>query len=301
MMYRHSVTVYDARTLKLVQDDLGRREPPVARVSELPGNEPRRSGRGGVLPRRPLCVRVELFDVRAALRGGGERQLRTFVRLPRQLRLPNRHGAPEDRRGLQGRGGAEGRGRDSRQPVRPRLKLVHVGSECHLDAEGTRGQAHRDRRVSAAGSRFLRRGTRPTSPSWASSELVRVDLETWRTSSFPVGAGPRAAEFHPSDRYIFVSLNAEGRVAKLDLRTGSVRAKVATGSAPRSLALAEDGRALVRRQLRERDDHEAPHLRHEAAADDRRLLPPHRHHVRPADKTRVGGLLHGHDPRLRRR
>jgi DNA-binding beta-propeller fold protein YncE len=76
------------------------------------------------------------------------------------------------------------------------------------------------------------------------TELVRVDLERWTTSSIAVGAGPRAAEVHPSDRYIFVSLNAEGRVAKVDLRDGVVRAKVATGSAPRSLALAADGRAL---------------------------------------------------------
>jgi YVTN family beta-propeller protein len=77
-----------------------------------------------------------------------------------------------------------------------------------------------------------------------SNVLVRVDLSRWTKSSFAVGAGPRAAEFHPSDRYIFVSLNAEGRVAKLDLKTGAVTAKVATGSAPRSLALAADGRAL---------------------------------------------------------
>ncbi|HEX4747254.1 MAG TPA: YncE family protein [Gaiellaceae bacterium] len=76
------------------------------------------------------------------------------------------------------------------------------------------------------------------------NELIRVDLRRWTTSRYPVGAGPRAAEFHPSDRYIFVSLNAEGRVAKLDLKTGAVRAKVATGNAPRSLALAGDGRAL---------------------------------------------------------
>ncbi|HYI75756.1 MAG TPA: YncE family protein [Gaiellaceae bacterium] len=76
------------------------------------------------------------------------------------------------------------------------------------------------------------------------SELIRVDLRRWTTTRFPVGIGPRAAEFHPSDRYIFVSLNHEGRVAKLDLRTGAVRAKVATGSAPRSLALSGDGRAL---------------------------------------------------------
>ena len=76
------------------------------------------------------------------------------------------------------------------------------------------------------------------------TELVRVDLRHWTTSRVGVGSGPRAAVFHPSDRYIFVSLNAEGRVAKLDLRDGVVRARVATGSAPRSLALAADGRAL---------------------------------------------------------
>ena len=76
------------------------------------------------------------------------------------------------------------------------------------------------------------------------NNLVRVDLRRWTKSSVAVGAGPRAAEFHPSDRYIFVSLNAEGRVAKLDLKTGAVTTKVATGSAPRSLALAADGRAL---------------------------------------------------------
>ena len=76
------------------------------------------------------------------------------------------------------------------------------------------------------------------------SELVRVDLATWQTRRLGVGAGPRAAEFHPHKRIIFVSLNAEGRVAKLDLATGSVRAKVATGRAPRSLAVAADGRSL---------------------------------------------------------
>lgn len=75
-------------------------------------------------------------------------------------------------------------------------------------------------------------------------ELVRVDLRTWRTSRIAVGAGPRAAVIDPSGRYLFVSLNAEGRVAKLDLETRSVRAKAATGSAPRSLALAADGRSL---------------------------------------------------------
>ena len=76
------------------------------------------------------------------------------------------------------------------------------------------------------------------------NELVRVDLGNWSTSRVGVGAGPRAAVFHPSDRYIFATLNAEGRVAKLDLQTGAVRAKVATGSAPRSMDISADGRSL---------------------------------------------------------
>ena len=76
------------------------------------------------------------------------------------------------------------------------------------------------------------------------NELVRVDLRRWTTSHLGVGAGPRAAVFHPSDRYIFTTLNAEGRVAKLDLKTGTVTAKVATGQAPRSMTIAADGRSL---------------------------------------------------------
>ena len=75
-------------------------------------------------------------------------------------------------------------------------------------------------------------------------ELVRINLRTWATLPIPVGAGPRAIVIDPSGRYLFVSLNAEGRVAKVDLGTRTVRAKVATGSAPRSLALAADGRSL---------------------------------------------------------
>lgn len=76
------------------------------------------------------------------------------------------------------------------------------------------------------------------------NELIRVDLGNWTTSRVGIGAGPRAAVFHPSDRYIFATLNAEGRVAKLDLQTGAVRAKVATGSAPRSMDISSDGRSL---------------------------------------------------------
>ncbi len=76
------------------------------------------------------------------------------------------------------------------------------------------------------------------------TELVRIDLRHWTRRSVRVGSGPRAAVFDPGGRYVYVSLNAEGTVAKLDTWRGVVRARVSTGGAPRSLALAADGKAL---------------------------------------------------------
>ena len=73
--------------------------------------------------------------------------------------------------------------------------------------------------------------------------LVRVDLQTWETSTIPIGAGPRALEIDRTGSKIFATLNAEGTVAKLNLRTGRVR-KVGTGTLPRSMAIADDGKAL---------------------------------------------------------
>ena len=73
--------------------------------------------------------------------------------------------------------------------------------------------------------------------------LVRVDLDTWETSTVPIGSGPRALEIDKSGRKIYATLNMEGRVAKLDLRTGRVT-KVTTGERPRSLAIADDRKAI---------------------------------------------------------
>jgi DNA-binding beta-propeller fold protein YncE len=76
-----------------------------------------------------------------------------------------------------------------------------------------------------------------------SSEIVRVDLRDWSTRRLRVGAGPRALSVGPRGRYLFATLNAEGAVARLDLHTGRV-VKARTGSAPRSMDIAPDGRAL---------------------------------------------------------
>ena len=73
--------------------------------------------------------------------------------------------------------------------------------------------------------------------------LVRVDLDTWETSTVPIGSGPRALEIDKSGRKVYATLNMEGTVAKLDLPSGGVT-KVTTGERPRSLARAADGKAI---------------------------------------------------------
>jgi DNA-binding beta-propeller fold protein YncE len=75
------------------------------------------------------------------------------------------------------------------------------------------------------------------------SHLVRVDLETWDTSTVPIGAGPRALEIDPSGERVYATLNAAGRVARLDLSTGRVRT-VSTGTLPRSLTISDDAKAI---------------------------------------------------------
>ena len=76
------------------------------------------------------------------------------------------------------------------------------------------------------------------------NQLVRVDLGELEDLARGRRRRPARRVFHPSNRYVFATLNAEGRVAKLDLRTGAVRAKVATGNAPRNMDISADGRSL---------------------------------------------------------
>ena len=76
------------------------------------------------------------------------------------------------------------------------------------------------------------------------TDLVRIDLRRWTRTQVEVGSGPRALAFGRFGRDLYVSLNAAGRVAKLDTSSGRVVTSVSTGNAPRSLAIAADGKAL---------------------------------------------------------
>ncbi len=59
-----------------------------------------------------------------------------------------------------------------------------------------------------------------------------------------VGSNPRHLVLSPDDRYLYATLNGDGRVIKIDLSTQEVVARVATGSAPRSMDISDDGEAL---------------------------------------------------------
>ena len=149
MMYRHSVTVYDARTPEAREDDPRRCSALAARVSGVPRRLARRSGGGGVLFGRALRVRLQLLDVRRRLRPRGQRHVLAELGLRPELRLPHRHGRAPHRPRIPGRVGAEGRRRHARRPLRPRLQLVLVRPERRLDAAPTRGEADPHRGVSA--------------------------------------------------------------------------------------------------------------------------------------------------------
>ncbi len=77
------------------------------------------------------------------------------------------------------------------------------------------------------------------------TEVVAIDIASGnQTGSLAVGAGPRHLVMGPEGRFLYVTLNKEGKVAKVDLTTGGVVSKVATGTHPRSMDISSDGRAL---------------------------------------------------------
>lgn len=59
-----------------------------------------------------------------------------------------------------------------------------------------------------------------------------------------VGAGPRHLCMAGDGRYLYATLNSEGTVAKIDLRRDKVVDKVSTGAQPRSMAIAPDDASL---------------------------------------------------------
>ena len=78
-----------------------------------------------------------------------------------------------------------------------------------------------------------------------SYDIARVDLQDWSVSWIRgVGSGPRHIIMSPNGKKLYATLNGEGNIAKIDVAERRVVDKVNTGSEPRSMAMAPDGKSL---------------------------------------------------------
>jgi YVTN family beta-propeller protein len=78
-----------------------------------------------------------------------------------------------------------------------------------------------------------------------SNRIARINLADFSVSWIEnVGVTPRHIVLSPDDSVLYASLNLPGKIVKIDLTTGKVVGSVATGTQPRSMAIAEDGRSL---------------------------------------------------------
>ena len=76
------------------------------------------------------------------------------------------------------------------------------------------------------------------------SSIHRIDLTDFSTVRIPIGSNPRALQLSADDSTLYATLNLSGQVVALDLASQKVIERVKTGSAARSLVLSDDGSAL---------------------------------------------------------
>ncbi|HKG50310.1 MAG TPA: YncE family protein, partial [Actinomycetales bacterium] len=78
-----------------------------------------------------------------------------------------------------------------------------------------------------------------------SDRVARLDLSSLDVDYLKgVGSGPRHLLLSPEGRFLYATLNGDGRIAKLDLSTGRTVDRVHTGQQPRTMTMAPDGRTL---------------------------------------------------------
>ena len=71
-----------------------------------------------------------------------------------------------------------------------------------------------------------------------------INLQDFMTSFIPIGSNPRAIVLSPDNSTMYVTMNLSGRVASWNLVTNTAGKSVRTGEAARSLAISKDGSAL---------------------------------------------------------
>jgi YVTN family beta-propeller protein len=76
------------------------------------------------------------------------------------------------------------------------------------------------------------------------SNIHRIDLNDFTKTLIPIGINPRALELSPDGKFLYATLNSSGKVIAWNLLKNKAFKSVKTGDAARSLALSSDGTAL---------------------------------------------------------
>ena len=76
------------------------------------------------------------------------------------------------------------------------------------------------------------------------SRIHVINLADFSVTYIPIGSNPRAVVLSPDDSKMYVTMNLSGRVASWDLITNKPGKSVRTGNKARSLALSSDGSEL---------------------------------------------------------
>lgn len=76
------------------------------------------------------------------------------------------------------------------------------------------------------------------------SHIHRIDLGDFTTKLIPIGSNPRAVVLSPDNTKMYVTMNASGKVQAWNLAENKTIKSVKTGEAARSLDISSDGSAL---------------------------------------------------------
>ena len=76
------------------------------------------------------------------------------------------------------------------------------------------------------------------------NRLHKIDLATFEQTYIPIGSNPRALVLSPDDKVLYATMNLSGQIAAWDLVTNKSLGKAKIGQAARSLDISSDGTAL---------------------------------------------------------
>ncbi|MFM8205600.1 MAG: YncE family protein [Actinomycetales bacterium] len=76
------------------------------------------------------------------------------------------------------------------------------------------------------------------------SVVHKIELGTWKRELLNVGSNPRALVLSPDNQILYLTLNSSGRVGAFDIAANRMIKTVRTGNAARSLDISTDGSAL---------------------------------------------------------